>query len=185
MNQLRRSQHPLLLETLEYQDLEGMVKPTIHVDEFASKMGDDDDVMVLSFFVRDRLAARDLMTWFEQGYDWVLDSDVSPGEISPGRYLVYVELRRRSAAGRQVAEMLDDLNTLTEFKAGDWTVHSGDRSMPFSEENLARLVPMSPKQYRQQKEQDLNEMRTAAGLDTKPIYEPDSDIRALQSAAGI
>jgi hypothetical protein len=185
MNQPRRSQHPLLLEALEYQDLEGMVKPTIHVDEFASKMGDDDDIMVLSFFVRDRLAARDLMSWFEQGYDWVLDSDVSPGEISPGRYLVYVELRRRSAAARQVAEMLDDLNTLTEFKVNDWTIHSGDRSMPFSEDNLATLVPMSPKQYRQQKEQDLNEMRTAAGLDTKAIYDRDRDIRALQSAAGI
>ena len=29
---------------LEYKCLEGMIKPTIHIDEFASKMGDDDDV---------------------------------------------------------------------------------------------------------------------------------------------
>jgi hypothetical protein len=162
-----------------------MVKPTVHVDEFASKMGDDDNIMVLSFFVRNKLAARDLMSWFEQGYDWVLDSDVSPGEISPGRYLVYVEMRRRTAAVRQVARLLDDLNTLTEFKASDWTIHSGDNSLPFSEENFAKLVPLSPKEYRRQKEQDLNEVRTAAGLDTKTIYDRDQDIRALQSAAGI
>jgi len=185
MNQPRQSQHPLLLEALEYQDLDGMMKPTIHVDEFASKMGDDDDIMVLSFFVRNKMAARDLMTWFEQGYDWVLDSDVSPGEISPGRFLVYVEMRRRSAAARQVAEMLDDLNTLTEFQASDWTIHSGDKSAPFSEETFARMIPLSPKEYRRQHEQDLNEMRTAAGLDPVQIYERDRDIQALQSASGI
>ena len=41
-----------LCEGLEYKDLEGMMKPTIHVDEFASKMGDDDEIIVISFFVR-------------------------------------------------------------------------------------------------------------------------------------
>ena len=115
----------------------------------------------------------------------MLDSDVSPGEIAPGRYLVYVEMRRRNAAVRQVTDMLDDLNTLTEFQSSDWTIHADDKSAPFSEENFRRLVPLSPKEYRQQHEKDLNEMRAAAGLDTKQIYEPDTDIRALQSAAGI
>ena len=185
MNQPLKSQHPLLLEGLEYQDLDGMLKPTIHVDEFASKMGDDDDIIVVSFFVRSKLAARDLMTWFEQGYEWILDADVSPGEISPGRYLVYVEMRRRSAAPRQVAGMLDDLNTLTEFKTSDWTIHSNNKSMPFTEENFASMIPLSPKEYRRQHEKDLNEMRAAAGLDTVQIYERDQDIRALQSASGI
>ena len=56
---------PPLFEALEYKDMEGVLKPTIHVDEFASKMGDDDDIAVLSFFVRDKQAARDLADWFE------------------------------------------------------------------------------------------------------------------------
>jgi hypothetical protein len=185
MNQPLQSQHPLLLEALEYKDLEGMVKPTIHVDEFASKMGDDEDIIVISFFVRNKLAARDLMTWFEQGYDWVLDADVSPGEISPGRYLVYVEIRRRSAAARQIAQMLDDLNTLTEYQASDWTIHDNGKSLPFSVENFSALVPLSPKDYRARQERDLNEMRSVAGIDTKPIFDLDPDLRQLQSAAGI
>ena len=46
--------------------MEGMLKPTVHVDEFASKMGDDDDVIVLSFFVRSEQAADDLVNWFEK-----------------------------------------------------------------------------------------------------------------------
>ena len=70
--------------------MEGLLKPTIHVDEFSSKMGDDDEIIVASFFVRDKSAAKDLMNWFEKGYDFVIDSDMSPGEIKPNRYLVYV-----------------------------------------------------------------------------------------------
>ena len=49
-----------LFESLEYKDMEGLMKPTIHVDEFSSKMGDDDDIIVISFFVRDAQAAKDL-----------------------------------------------------------------------------------------------------------------------------
>ena len=62
-----------LFESLSFKDMEGLMKPTIHVDEFSSKMGDDDDVVVLSFFVRDQQAAKDLVNWFEKGYDFVLE----------------------------------------------------------------------------------------------------------------
>ena len=174
-----------LCEALEYKDMEGMIKPTLHVDEFASKMGDDDDIIVASFFVRSQQAARDLMNWFEKGYDWVMDADVSPGEISPGRYLVYIEMRRRSSAGRKLADAVQDLETLTDLKPGDWTMHYGDQTQPFSQETFDRLVPLSPKEYRARKELDLNEMRAAAGLDTVPVFERDRQIRQLQSAAGI
>jgi hypothetical protein len=61
--------------------MEGLLKPTVHVDEFSSKMGDDDDVVVVSFFVRYAQAAKDLMMWFEKGYVFVLDAVRSPGEI--------------------------------------------------------------------------------------------------------
>ncbi len=101
-----------LFESLEFKDLEGMMKPTIHVDEFSSKMGDDDDIIVVSFFLRNEQAAKDLMNWFEKGYDFVLDADRSPGEIKPNRYLVYVELRRRSNAGANVETLLSDLDNL-------------------------------------------------------------------------
>jgi len=179
------SHQHLLSEALEYKDMVGMLKPTIHVDEFASKMGDDDDIIVVSFFVRSEQAAKDLMNWFEKGYDWVLDSDRSPGEIRPGRYLVYVELRRRSSAGKYIADAIDDLNTLTEFEPDEWSMHYDGKTVPFSQETFDRMVPLSPKEYRERKEQDLNEMRTAAGIEPVQIYERDRDIRAIQSAAGI
>jgi hypothetical protein len=60
-----------------------------------------------------------------------------------------------------------------------------DKETPFTAEEFDRQVPLSPKQYRKEVEGDLNEMRTAAGIETKQIYERERDIRSLQSAAGI
>ena len=174
-----------LFESLNYKDLEGMMKPTIHVDEFAAKMGEDDDVCVVSFFVRDKGAARDLMNWFEKGYDWVMDADQSPGEIKTNRFLVYVEMRRRSALPRQIETMLDDLGTLTEYSLDDWELHYDGRTVPWSPETFAQLVPLNPRDYRERKERELNEMRVAAGMATRATYEADQDIRSIQSAAGI
>ena len=171
--------------SLEYKDLEGMMKPTIHVDEFSAKMGEDQDVVVVSFFIRDNNAAKDLMSWFEKGYDFVIDSDKSPGEIKPGRFLVYVELRRRSTTGERIQELLDDLGTLTEYTPEDWRMHYEGEEYPWSVEEFNRLVPLSPKAYRQTKEEDLNEMRVAAGIPTVTIYEKDEQLRSLQHAAGI
>ena len=175
-----------LFESLGYKELEGLLKPTIHVDEFSSKMGDDDDIIVVSFFVRDPQAAKDLMNWFEKGYDFVIDADKSPGEIKPNRYLVYVEIRRRSTAGAQVETLIDDLGTLTEFDSDDWTMHYKGKEIPFSRDTFDSTVPTSPRAYRERYDKDLNEVRTSAGLPVKTIYEKnDPELQSIQSAAGI
>ena len=59
------------------------------------------------------------------------------------------------------------------------------KEVPFSEEAFAELVPLSPAKYRETHEHDLNEVRVAAGLPTKAIYERDDDIKQYQPAAGI
>jgi len=174
-----------IFETLEYKDMEGLLKPVIHIDEFTSKMSEDDDIIVISFFVRDPNAAKDLMNWFEKGYDFIIDADRSPGEIKPNRYLVYVEIRRRSTAGSHVQQLLDDLSTLTEFEPKDWTMVYEGKEYPYTQEEFERIVPLSPKAYRETHDEELNEMRVAAGLPTKAYYEQDESIKALQAAAGI
>jgi hypothetical protein len=176
-----------LFESLGFKDLDGLLKPTIHVDEFSSKMGDDDDIIVVSFFVRDPQAAKDLMNWFEKGYDFVLDADKSPGEIRPSRYLVFVEIRRRSTAGGNVETLLNDLNTLTEFEdSSAWTMHYKGKEIPFSRDAFDATVPLTPKAYRDRYEKDLNEVRIAAGIPVVTTYDPrDRALQSIQSAAGI
>ena len=185
-NKTSKLQLSVLSESLSFKDLEGLMKPTVHVDEFSSKMGDDDDIIVISFFLRDQQAAKDLTMWFEKGYDFVLDADRSPGEIKPNRYLVYVELRRRSTAGGHVEQLLRDLDTLTEYELSDWEMHYKDQHVPFTRDTFESLVPMSPRAYRERYERDLNEVRSAAGLPVIVSYDRrDPALQSMQSAAGI
>jgi DNA-binding ferritin-like protein (Dps family) len=56
------------------------------------------------------------------------------------------------------------------------------------ETTFAQRVPMTPRDYEvayKDVEKDLNEWRVAAGLPAKKIHEVTSDLRVLQSAAGI
>ncbi len=66
----------------------------------------------------------------------------------------------------------------------------GDKGqeMPFTVETFNRLVPTSPQQYREREQFELNEMRTAAGLPPKAIYNKDKqaqDIKNLLTNAGM
>ena len=172
--------------SLEYKALIDLVKPVIFVDAFVPKLGDPEDVAVVSFFVRDKEAAKDLMSWFEKGYDWVIDADMSPGELKPGRYLVYVELRRRSTLPFNVWQLLSDMNTLTEFQPDDWTMVYRRKEAPFDKEEFKERVPCSPAEYKEKFDKELNEVRIAAGLPIKSYVDrSDPDIRALLTAAGL
>ena len=175
-----------LNEGLEFKDMEGIVKPTVFIDEFASKMGSDDEVSVVSFYVRNNRAADDLVNWFEKGYDFVLDADRSPGEVKPNRYLVYVEMKRRNSLPERIAELLNDLSTLTEHESeSSWTVGYKGKEFPFTIKEVQSRVILSPIKYREMKEADLNEMRIAAGLKPKSIRNNDADIKNFVALAGL
>ena len=175
-----------LQEGLEHKDMVGLIKPTAHIDEFVSKMGDDDDIVTVSFYTRNSKVADDLVEWFEKGYDFVLDADRSPGEIAPNRYLVYVEMKRRSNVPENIAELINDLKSLTEHTPASWVVKYDDSEMDFDVEYLKERLLLSPQHYRIAKEADLNMMRESAGIKTKSVYDKkDRDIQSIQSQAGI
>ena len=176
----------MINESLRRNDLRDLVKKVFEIDSYKSKIGDDNDVVVLSFTVTNEDPARDLENFVEMGYDFVLDADRSPGEIKPNRYLVYVELRRRSTAGSHVETLIDDLGTLTEFEPKDWTMHYRGEELPFSRDAFDATVPLSPREYRERYEKDLNEMRVAAGMPVVTTYDKkDRALQSIQSAAGI
>jgi hypothetical protein len=65
-------------------------------------------------------------------------------------------------------------------------MHYRGKTIPFSRDTFDSTVPLSPKAYREKYDEDLNEMRIAAGMRTKRMYDPkDKDLQAIQSAAGI
>lgn len=179
----------IINEGLDYHDLEGQLVPEVSVDEYAAHMGKDSEIVTLAFTIKNKQAGDDLCDWFERGYDFVLDAQVSEGEISPGKYLVFVEMNRRTSVPARIIELLEDMKTLTDIKLNDWTIIVDEEEYEPSEEILKQVIVMSPHNYRveEEKEEELNEMRVSAGLEAKPIYadKQDAELKAFKSMAGL
>jgi hypothetical protein len=178
----------ILTENLDYMDMKDQVGDTITVDEYAAKMGNDKDIVTVTFVTHSKLAAEDLVSWFERGYDWVIDASVSDGELEPGKWLVFVELERRSKVPKRIITLLSDLETLTDLKVDDWTVEIEGEDCMADEDSIRKRMVLNPNEYKMEKEVDeeLNEFRNLAGLEVKsPVYEEDEYIKSLKAIAGI
>lgn len=180
-------------EGLDYHDLEGQLEPTVSVDEYSAHMGKDSEIVTLAFTIRNRSAGTDLADWFERGYDWVLDAEVSEGELAPGKYIVFVEMSRRMTAAARIIELLDDLNTLSNIPLKEWTIIIGEEEYPAEQKVLAQVLTISPHEYREEEkeieldsETSLNEMRKAAGIEVKKLYtNSDPALKAYKALAGL
>ena len=189
----------IITEGLDYHDLDGQIEPVLTVDEYSAKMGKDCDIITMAFIIRNERAGNDLVDWFERGYDFVLDAQVSDGELSPGKYLVFVEMARRTSAPDRIIEILDDLTTLTDIPLDDWVIKIDDQDYPADEEKLKEALILSPHEYREEipeeeseeevdteNEEGLNEMRKAAGLPVKRLYNSsDTAMKDFKALAGL
>ena len=178
----------VIYEGLNFHDMEGQVDPVVTVDEYVSKMGEDKDIVTLAFTVKSEEAGDDLVDWFERGYDFVLDASVSEGEITSGRWLVFVEMNRRSTVPARIIELLQDLKTLTNIKLSEYTVKVDDEDYEPEEQILRQVIICNPNEYKiENKEEDneLNEMRNVAGLQAKTSYKKDEVLKDFLSKAGL
>jgi len=181
-------------------DLQRLVDPEIHIDQHRSKMGEDDDVIVCSFKLMGKEPAQDLATFLETGYDFILDADASPGEVSPGKFLVFFELSRRTTAVDRIWQIVTEVLNLTLQDMDEWRFAYGTPDVrgsrrkfmtyEFTKENLERLIPMSPREYRElhdedkQDSDDIAAMKNIAQIPVNQTAPKDDEMDALRQAAG-
>ena len=101
-----------LTEGLRSGDLKNYVSELFTVDRYSSKMGEDQDIVVLGFRVREKNPAVDLMEFIEKGYPFILDADMSAGEENDGQYQVFVEIERTPGLTEQLRDLLKGLGQL-------------------------------------------------------------------------
>jgi hypothetical protein len=145
-----------LNEGLRPLDLKEMVHPTFDIDVHRSKMGEDKDVCVLSFQVKDRAPAKDMMEFIEKGYHFVLDSDISSGENEDGEYSVFVELSRSPRLAEQIKDITYGVRKLTGIDDFKFKYYKQPELHNVTEETLASIVPSTAVAY----ESAMNKVRT-------------------------
>ena len=98
--------------SLREGDLEDLIYSVFEIDSFASKMGDDKNIVTLSFSIKDKAPADDLVKFLESGYGFILDADATAGEQSDGTYKVFVELERDKKVNENIMEIIDGVTKL-------------------------------------------------------------------------
>ena len=169
--------------SLKKMELAGSIGKKIHFDEYKAKMGEDADIIVVSFKSTYKDQAQDLVNFLEKGYDWILDADVSAGELDDGQYLIFVEILRRPSVPEKIIKMLDDLKNLTGTKVHDYEFKYAKDTQytPLSVETLSSRIPLDPRKYRKlnktKDDVELENMQMAAGLAPKTEEVTDPELK--------
>jgi DNA-dependent RNA polymerase auxiliary subunit epsilon len=145
-----------LNEGLRANDLKDLIYPQFEVDTFRSKMGEDKDVVTLTFQAKDRYPAKDMMEFIERGYPFVLDADVSAGENDKGEYAVFVEIERNEKIAEQIKDLTYGLERLTGISDWKFKYYKNKEMIEASTENLKKSIPASSRMY----EAALHRMKT-------------------------
>lgn len=175
-------------EGLEQNDLARLISPELHIDEYKSKMGKDEDIVVFSFKVNGREPAEDLVNFIEKGYEWVLDADVSAGELDDGDFLVFVECDREPAVAENIVLLVKDILNLTSQVMGEWSVQlrSQPNKFELTADTIRNNVPLTSSSYLSQYgKKALDEMRNAAGVAVTTQAPVNDHTQSLRSLAGI
>jgi len=138
----------MINESLRAGDLRGFVKKVVEIDNFKSKIGDDEDIVTMAFTVDHEDPAKDLENFIEMGYDFVLDADVSPGELDDGTYKVYVEIERSRHVPAQIKEIFDGVEKITGIDDFRFRYFKNFKSIDATEENLTSEIPLDKDAYK-------------------------------------
>lgn len=137
----------MINESLRSKDLRHFVKKVFEIDSYRSKIGNDADVVVLSFTVNGEDPAKDLEKFIEMGFDFVIDADVSTGETDDGTYKVFVEIERTRHAPEQIRELLDGVEKVTDISPMRFRYFKSFKSKEATIENLETIVPTDKQSY--------------------------------------
>jgi len=137
----------MLNESLRAGDLRNLVKKVFEIDSFKSKIGNDEDIVTLSFTVDQEDPAKDLENFIEMGYTFVLDADVTPGELDDGKYRVYVELERTRHSAEQIFEIVEGVKKITGLEDMRFRYFKSFKSEEATLENLQATIPENKAAY--------------------------------------
>lgn len=136
-----------LKEGLRSGDLSNLVSDLFTVDRYKSKMGEDRDVVVLGFQVREKNPAIDLMEFLEKGYPFILDADMSAGEEADGQYQVFVEIDRTPELPYQLKELMNGVGQLCGQKDWRFRYQKESSSIAFDEQSVMEHIPITKEDY--------------------------------------
>lgn len=189
-NQPHRPQHCDLNEGLEIGDLSRLVDNRVTIDEYKSKIGKDEEVVVLAIRIQGKSPALDMVNFVEKSYEWIIDADASSGELNDGNYMVFVELDRDENVPDNLIQLFEDLVNLTGIPLDQWILSTTKphKTASVDRDEIAQLIPLSAEEYlarQRSRTTEIDNLKTAAGVRVESRAPINDFTESLRIAAGI
>ena len=150
----------MVSESVKENDLRSLVHNEVSIDQYKSKLGRDEKVIVLGIKVKDKDPAQDLSQFIESKLNEdVLDVEVSPGPNEDGDYTVFVEITRHSNAYDIIESILRDVTKVDkDFLNVTFKAYENKESQPFTKDNFEHAVITDARDYQLQHDPEAQEI---------------------------
>lgn len=102
----------IVTEGLRPNDLKYLVSNYISVDQYTSKL--DDDNITVAFFCNEKEVAEDLRDYIEKiYYIEIRDIEISDSLTEDNKYILFVEFERNISFPKLLMDMIDSINNVT------------------------------------------------------------------------
>lgn len=131
----------VLFETLKQGDLEHMISPYISIDQYTSKINNDN--ITIAIFCNERAVANDLYSFLEKMYVIeIKDIEISSSMTEDNKYILFVEFERNQQFPEMIVDFVDSINFLINKEIGDWEfiTFGMDKKDKFNIENIKENV---------------------------------------------
>lgn len=141
-----------LNENLRQNDLKYCISNFISVDEYVSKI--DDDNITVAFFCNDDEIASELKDFIEKAFFIeIRDIEIADTITEDNKYILFVEFERKTSFPKLLLNVLKDVSFLTDEKKWFFTTLNHHNQMPCTEENIKKFVRLT--KYRNTPEIDI------------------------------
>lgn len=145
----------IIMEDLRMGDLQYLVSNEISIDQYTSKI--DDDNITVAFYVNEMDAAEELKDFIEKYYFMeIRDIEISDSMTENNQYILFVELERNEVFVDTIIDMIDSLQKITNQK--DWYFISFDKKKgKLTSDNLKKSIRLSKLRETNNSQQELND----------------------------
>lgn len=143
----------MIVEGLKPNDLEFLVSNYISVDQYTSKL--DDDNITVAFFCNEMDVANDLRDFIEKNfYIEIKDIEISDSLTEDNKYILFVELERNINFPKLLLNIIDSVNDVTGNKNWMFKTFGMDNKVVLNLENLEKYVRLSKLRHTDGKDLD-------------------------------
>lgn len=126
--------------SLYRKTLLNLINPVISIDEYESKSGTDDEVIVVALEIDDEQPAQDLNKFIQRGVVNVIDSDVSPNPNEHGKYYTFIEFKRNDSFYSSLLDLIEDISNLTGEQKWQVQIYKSGKLIPLYDETLKKTI---------------------------------------------